>query len=83
MRDVLSTRDIAEMTGWPLSFVQRLCKSGKLPAKDVSLGGKKARYAILRSEWEAFIQPDNTRVAPPKPERRRKRIDEHTSRRYG
>ena len=75
MRDILTTADIAELSGWTLQRIQRLCRSGQLPAKDVSVGGRKARYVILRSEWEAFVRPDNAAVPTKKSSPRRARID--------
>ena len=82
MRDILTTSDIVAMTGWGMARVQRLCKSGQLPAKDISTGGKKARYVILRSEWEAFIRPDNA-VTPRSRPAKRSRIDAGVDRVFG
>ncbi len=74
MERILSTADIQEMTGWTLQHIQNLCRSGRLPATDVSLGKKKARYAIRQSDWEQFITPKSGRITKPS-EPRRQRLD--------
>lgn len=85
MRDILTTADIAKLSGWTLQRIQRLCRSGQLPAKDISSGGKKARYVILRSEWEAFVRPDNAQAPAPakKSSSRRARIDASVPKVFG
>lgn len=83
MREILTTSDIAQISGWTLQRVQRLCRSGQLPAKDISTGGKKARYVILRSEWEAFVRPDNAVAQAKKPSTRRARIDANVPKVFG
>jgi hypothetical protein len=57
--EILTTSDIRSITGWTMGRIQALCRSGKLPAKDISLGAKKARYIIRRCDWEQFITPQS------------------------
>ena len=77
MTDILTTADIVRLSGWSMQRVQALCRTGQLPAKDISLGGKKARYIIRRCDWEAFITPNNAKPESVKPAGKRSRIDAH------
>ena len=77
MTDILTTADIVWLSGWSMQRVQALCRTGQLPSKDISLGGKKARYIIRRCDWDQFLTPDNAVVEAIKPTGKRSRIDAH------
>jgi hypothetical protein len=76
MTEILTPGEIAQIADWPIQRVQALCRSGQLPAKNISLGTKKPRWIIRRCDWEAFICPDNA-FCPPSTRRagRQQRID--------
>lgn len=59
MRDVLTTTDVRQITGWCLPTIRRLIKQKKLPAKDISSGKRRAVYSIRRADLEAFLSPES------------------------
>lgn len=71
-REFLTTGDVAELTGWTIGKVRRLCDCGKLPAIDTSTG-KRPRWTIRRSDLESFLTPSS--VAKVKRPSSRRRID--------
>ena len=75
MADLLSTGDVAKLTGLTPAKVRRLVEIGRLPAVNLTTGIR-PRWAIHRSDLEKFLEPTNVRpearrTAPA----RRRRID--------
>ena len=71
---LLTTGDVARITGFSIAKIRKLIDAGRLPAVNGS-STDRPRWAIRREDLDAFLQPSN--IAPrkkPKPARRQ-RID--------
>ncbi len=74
MTTILTPADIVRKTGWTMQRVQRLCKSGKLPVKNISMGPKNGRYIIEESVFDNWIK-SSTVVQAQQNVTRRTRLD--------
>jgi excisionase family DNA binding protein len=76
---VLSTREVAKLTGFSMQKVQSLIRSGRIPAVNTSNGDLKPRWVVRLNDLEAFLTPSNIREAKEMASTRtpRKRIDAH------
>jgi excisionase family DNA binding protein len=79
MKLYLSPAEIAECLGIDVGKVTAWCKSGELRTRNVARSvGRKARWRILQSDLDAFL--DRRANSPPvKPARRRKPTEPTTT----
>lgn len=61
-KDILTTGDIAQETGWTRTKIRKLIESGRLPATNTSVG-ERPRWTIRRCDWEAFLTPQASGAA--------------------
>ncbi len=78
----MKTRDVKAVTGWSLQKIQKLIKSGKLPAADSSTGSRPV-YEIRAEDLDRLLTP----AAVAKPEAKkaapRRRIDADVPKVFG
>ncbi len=76
---VLTSREVAKLTGFSMQKVQALIRSKRIPAINTSTGDKKPRWMVRLQDLEAYLTPDNIREAKAtaSPRTARKRIDAH------
>ncbi len=76
MSKILTTGDVARLTGWTIEKVRALCESGKLPAINTSTG-KRPRWSIRECDLDAYLTPParGSHFVPQPGRRRRQRID--------
>jgi excisionase family DNA binding protein len=76
---VLTSREVAKLTGFSIQKVQSLIRSKRIPAINTSTGNQKPRWMVRLQDLEAFLTPSNIREAKAmvSPRTPRKRIDAH------
>jgi len=75
---ILTTREVAKLTGFSMQKVQHLIRTGRIPAVNTSGGSQKPRWVVRMQDLDAFLTPDNIREAKAiTATRSRGRIDSH------
>ncbi len=75
---VLTTREVAKLTGFSMQKVQSLIRSKRIPAINTSTGDQKPRWMVRLQDLEAYLTPNNIREAKAiTAPRSRARIDAH------
>lgn len=75
---LLTTRQVALLTGFSLQKVQSLIRGGRLHAVDTSTGSNKPRWGVPEAALYAFLTPvSHAAVNAPMPTGKRSRIDAH------
>ncbi|QDV26660.1 helix-turn-helix domain-containing protein [Aureliella helgolandensis] len=60
MRKLLSTRDVANLTGFSIQKIRQLIRRGQLPAVNTSTGTRE-RYSIQQRDLDQFLTPKKKR----------------------
>ncbi len=75
---ILTTREVAKITGFSVQKVQHLIRAGRIPAVNTSGGTIKPRWMVRLQDLDAFLTPSNIREAQTiVAKRSRNRIDAH------